>query len=157
MKEHPEELFWSHVDKRGPDECWEWMAFKDRGYGQFKTGGKTVHAHRVAYAIQDGWESGLREIPKGMLVCHRCDNPACCNPKHLFLGTFQDNSDDMVEKGRSAAKYRIGETNPNSKLTLEQARDIKASSEIYRVLAERYRVSIPAIQSIKIGRTWKTA
>jgi len=117
-------------------------------------GGKRVAAHRVAYAIQDGWENGLREIPNDMLVCHRCDNPACCNPRHLFLGTPQDNMDDMVEKGRSAAKYRIGETNPNSKLTLEQAREIKASADTMMVLAERFGVSYPAIQNIKSGRTW---
>ena len=154
MKEHPEELFWRHVDKRGPDECWEWQGFKDRGYGQFKLGDTTIRAHRVAYAIQDGYESGLREIPKGMYVCHRCDNPACCNPKHLFLGTAQDNSSDMIDKGRSIKGYLIGEENPNSKLTLEQAKEIKASADTMMVLAERFGVSFGAIQSIKSGRTW---
>ena len=152
---HPEDRFWKNVDKRGPDECWPWKKSKRPGkwpYGMWSVGGKTVIAHRVAYAMQDGFEAGLREIPEDMSVCHICDNPSCCNPKHLFLGTAQDNTADMDAKERRG--YVRGEANGNSKLTLIQAQEIKRSTETYRELAERYSVSIPAIQSIKNGRTW---
>jgi hypothetical protein len=158
MSLHPEDRFWRYVDKRGPDECWPWKSTKLPGkwpYGIWSVGGKRVSAHRIAYALQDGWEAGLREIPEDMLVCHHCDNPSCCNPKHLFLGTPKDNTADMDRKGRRG--YVKGEDNGNSKLTLMQAQEIKRSGETYRELAERYGVSIPAIQSIKNGRTWKNA
>ena len=84
--------FWNKVDKSGA--CWEWTASKDKdGYGLFHFNRKQVRAHRFAF--------GLDNIPKGMAVCHTCDNPGCVNPDHLFLGTNLDNTQDMISKGRN--------------------------------------------------------
>lgn len=96
-----EQRFWSKVDRRGPDECWPWLAAKSATrYGVFDK----TRAHRVAYALTHGL------IPEGRIVCHRCDNPPCCNPAHLWLGTPKDNTADMVAKGR-AKFHRFGPDN----------------------------------------------
>ena len=82
--------FWEKVNKT--NECWEWIAGKSHGYGVFWINGKLLRAHRVAWSIYNGG------IPEGLLVLHKCDNPACVNPDHLFIGTQQDNVDDMITK-----------------------------------------------------------
>ena len=90
-----EERFWAKVVKS--DGCWEWTAKHDKnGYGRFSPNGQysQVPAHRFSWELHNG------PVPEGMLVCHRCDNPECTNPNHLFLGTPQDNMDDKVRKGR---------------------------------------------------------
>lgn len=85
--------FWSRVKKS--DGCWEWMGNRGpRGYGTIKVAGKVYRTHRYAYALVNG------PIPEGYFVCHRCDNPPCCRPDHLFLGTAKDNNHDMMRKGR---------------------------------------------------------
>lgn len=90
------ERFWERVLKTGSD-CWEWQgALQNTGYGVLSVRGSMQYAHRVAYSIQNG---GIEE---GAIICHRCDNPKCCNPGHLFAGTHKDNTADMYSKGRAA-------------------------------------------------------
>lgn len=111
------ERFWRKVDKSGgPDSCWIWLGFTDRNkYGKFDmalptSGTKSVYAHRFSWELVNG------PIPTGdhhgtMCVLHRCDNPSCCNPSHLFIGTHKDNMYDCIAKGR----WRLGKYNVPSK------------------------------------------
>ncbi len=140
------ERFWEKVDKSG--ECWLWTSTcYPNGRGQFKVHGKTLKAYRVAYELAYG------PIPEGLMVCHKCDNPTCVRPEHLFLGTCGDNLRDASAKGRTASgdrngqikhpesrlrgenhpwrlhpellDKRRGELGPNAKLTEEQVLDIR--------------------------------
>jgi len=98
------ERFWTKVDRRGPDDCWEWTGCVSQraGYGQFHLNRKTQLAHRIAYALTHG------AIPEGVFVCHHCDNRMCCNPDHLFLGTQIDNMRDCIAKDRFPSGNRNG-------------------------------------------------
>lgn len=87
--------FWAKVKKS--DSCWEWIAaLNEKGYGVFGVGKQTDKAHRIA------WRLLIGEIPKRLFVCHKCDNPKCVRPNHLFLGTNHDNVKDMIAKGRNS-------------------------------------------------------
>lgn len=86
--------FWSKVDVRGPDECWPWTKSLSSGYGTLKVGKNSYRSNRIAFFLSNGF------IDDKLLVCHKCDNRKCCNPAHLFLGTYTDNMMDMVGKGR---------------------------------------------------------
>jgi len=101
-KDMPHEVwFWNMIDIRSEDECWVWLGSSSGGgYGQSQD--KIKKAHRQSWVYTNG------DIPDGMDVCHECDNPPCCNPNHLFLGTHQDNMVDRTRKGRS----RNGHTGP---------------------------------------------
>ena len=95
------ERFWNKVMKIvETDECWEWIAFKNKdGYGLFGYNGKNQKAHRVSWQLHNG------PIPDGLCVLHKCDNPSCVNPNHLFLGTNADNIKDRVNKNRTVGKH----------------------------------------------------
>ena len=114
-------VFCANTDKRGTNDCWEWLAGKNiKGYGIFNTGWRyigTDKAHRIAWIITNG------ELLKSDVICHKCDNPGCCNPKHLFKGTQADNIRDKVSKNRQARLERHG----RSVLTNTQVLAIRAS------------------------------
>lgn len=142
--------FWDHVASKSDDECWPWLGIINmRGYGQLCNvrGAKPrmLAAHRVAYEKSKG------RIPRGLMVCHSCDNRACCNPHHLWLGTCADNHADRNRKGRQAR----GEKNAGAVLTERQVRAIRKSGKSYSVLAGHYGVSKGAIAFIKRGVTWR--
>lgn len=141
--------FWAKVDKRGPDECWGWLGLKRGGYGRFKAVGGKVIASRVAYALVKG------AIPLGLCVCHSCDNPACCNPAHLFLGSHGENARDRDAKGRQAS----GERCALSKLKDADVRWARWEREhngtSYAAIARKLGVTAPNVSAICTGKTWK--
>ncbi|KKL67586.1 hypothetical protein LCGC14_2133510 [marine sediment metagenome] len=134
-----------------PNGCWEWQGcrLKD-GYGLIGRGGGKRGMLRVHRAM---WEIVFGPIPDGMDVLHRCDNPPCANPTHLWLGTHADNMADMIAKGRCAD--RAGEKNGNAKLTWEQVKAIRADTRFQRVIAAEYGVVPQLISQIKLGQIWK--
>ena len=158
-----DERFWSKVAVGEPDECWEWTAAKDRqGYGQFWDPKRHTMglAHRFAYELHFGQ---LPPKPPGRLgatgicVCHRCDNPSCVNPSHLFAGTQSDNTADKIAKGRQSSVE--GVQNPRARLTPSQVAEIRAS---YRgeygelaALARHFGISHGAMSHVVHGRSWQ--
>lgn len=127
--------------------CWNWIAAKNGdGYGKFWLNGKNVHAHRVAFELQNG------EIPEGMHVLHRCDNPACVNPEHLFTGTHKENMLDMVKKGRRHKLSNFGIENGMSKLTDTQVDAIKSDSRRVGKIALDFGISHQHVSKIKLGQ-----
>lgn len=142
----PEDRFWMKVKKR-EGTCWTWTAATDKdGYGVFWYNNKAQYAHRVSWQLTNGL------ITSDQVVCHRCDNPLCVRPDHLFLGSYYDNILDKVKKQRSS----LNEQNPNSKLTKSQVRDIKkrASKETQTALAKEFGVSRKTIYLIINGQMW---
>lgn len=144
--------FWDKVDVRGEDECWEWTAGRHpTGYGRFKLNGSGVPASRVAWELANG------PVPPGLCVCHSCDNPPCCNPEHLWLGTKGDNVRDASTKKRLTGSRNIGTNNRNSKLDEISVRAIKVwLHKGYSVgeLASIFGVSHVTISDINTGKRW---
>lgn len=142
--------FWSKVAMGAPDECWLWTAGTDHGgYGRIAVNRVCAIAHRVAWSLAKG------AIPKGMCVCHRCDNRLCCNPGHLFLGTKAENNRDRDAKGRQA-RLR-GSSNGFAKLTeqtVESARLWMAHGITRRAVAERLGLHVSTIHLMANGKTW---
>lgn len=134
---------------RTPGGCWEWTGTRYwTGYGLVIADKVRYAAHRASYMVHVG------TIPEGKVVCHKCDNPACINPEHLFLGSKADNSADMVSKNRSA----LGERNAKAKLTEAQAREVlslRGTGESLRKVAQQFGVTAKAIHFIWQGVRWK--
>lgn len=145
------ERFWAKVDTSG--DCWIWKAGVSKyGYGAVGKRRWSSTAHRVAYEIANG------EIPKGMLVRHKCDNPPCVNPAHLELGTHADNTHDMVVRGRT--NNQRGEKAHGAKLTNAQAQEMRAryrtqSGPSQATLAAEYGVSSHCVFRVLHNRTYK--
>jgi hypothetical protein len=142
--------FWSKVEREPDGGCWVWTANLSRGYGAYRLLGKMQKAHRISYELAHG------PIPPDTCVLHRCDNPPCVNPDHLFLGTRAENNADRAAKGRSADQ--AGDANSAAKLTSNEARLIKerygAGGVSQRQLAAEFGVSQSNINWIVRGATW---
>ena len=159
--------FWSKVEVKGPDECWEWTAcLYPTGYGCMRIGKTRFRANRVSWMIHNG------QPDVTLAVCHHCDNRKCVNPAHLFIGTIPDNNIDRHTKGRSACgdragrktcpeSFPVGEEVTNSKLTDDQVREIRA---LYKPrthgrgpvsLGRRFGVTHRMIYMIVHGKQWK--
>ena len=128
--------------------CWIWNTTKIKKYPQWWFDNKQVYVHRWSYEYFNG------PIPQGYDVCHHCDNPCCVNPKHLFVGTRQDNINDMVSKNRQCR----GSQKPTAKLNENDVIAIRNYPSYYgsnRKLAKKYQVSVGTIEQIKSNKTWR--
>jgi len=144
--------FYSRIKKT--KTCWLWTGCKDKdGYGRQFVKDKTLKAHRIAFYLKHG------HLPEDMLVCHTCDNTSCVNPDHLFLGTWNDNVQDMMKKGRyvQGGKPHPGEKNGRAILTEKQVIKIfkQHGKKTYPELAEEFGVTRSCIQNIMLGKSWK--
>lgn len=164
ISHHDRARFEAKVDRSGgPDACWPWTGSRiPQGYGQFGLWPRTVRAHRAAFVIANG------PIPDGPWVLHRCDNPPCCNPAHLFLGSPQDNRSDCMAKGRQAAGARSGpsrhpeqyqgENHGMHVLTEDQVKEIRrlriTRRMFYKDLALMFGISKSAAHAAATGRAW---
>lgn len=136
----------------GADECWPWRFTVNNyrfPYGSYRFSGQTQKAHRVSWQLHYG------PIPNGMSVCHKCDNPPCINPAHLFLGTHAENMADMASKGRAGAPR--GEASKCAKLTADQVLSAKRdlATDTVSEVARRFGVAHSTMRRIKTGEGWK--
>jgi hypothetical protein len=148
-------LFWTRVDKNDDaNSCWEWQGRRDKhGYGRMEWPGKRSQlAHRISWLLAHG-------DPGQLWVLHECDNPRCCNPNHLFLGTPMDNTRDMRQKGR-AGDLR-GEEHPRAKVTAAQVSEIRqlyaAGGVTQKELGQRYGITDRQVSSIVREENWKAS
>lgn len=141
----PADRFWRKVQKS--DGCWLWTASRHpQGHGYASMDGRVQYAHRVSWTLTNG------PVPEGLSVCHRCDNPPCVNPAHLFLGTHADNMGDMAQKGRAQAAAL-----KRSKLRPEDVREIirlRSDGLTLQAIADRFSVTPSAIGLITRGQRW---
>ena len=157
--------FWSKVDKRRDDECWPWKAGRLHfGHGAYTVKhGKQDRSHRIAWTLTNG------PIPNGLCVLHRCDNPPCCNPAHLFLGTKTDNAKDRDSKNRQARGLRsgrhtmphrnpVGERNGRAKINasiVEEIKELRAAGLTLVSIAADYGISASNVSRIVRGQSWR--
>ena len=152
MKQSIEDRFWPKVDKSGgPDSCWPWTKGRHRnGYGKFYSAGKHISAHRTAFLFSAG------TIPEGLHVLHKCDNRACCNPRHLFAGTSADNMADKVSKNRQSRTGFPGEKHGRSKLSNRPVLVLKKLRSLgwkLRTLATFFGISLNYADKVCLGKS----
>lgn len=148
-----EEAFWSKVEKT--EGCWQWTGATSRGYGRLSYQSETISAHRFSYRLHGG------TLTKGMFVCHRCDNPLCMNPDHLFLGTSRDTStcrgaahwqNASPEKRRTGARHHASKLSPKK---VREMRSLYANGETVKGIAKQYGVDARTTYAVLRGETWK--
>jgi DNA-binding XRE family transcriptional regulator len=130
------------------DCCWITDLFCRNGYPMIVINKKRKSVHRVMFELHNG------EIPDKILVCHTCDNPACINPDHLFLGTNQDNVNDKLAKNRQAKGSKLPQAKLNEEKVLEIKRDLAKKNLTQKEIAKKYGISERTISSIKTGTLW---
>jgi len=150
--EPPEERFWKYIEKCD-DGCWRWRGSKiNTGYGLIYINGKTVYTHRFSYGLHHPITTPMSE--NDLLILHNCNNPACCNPAHLRLGTQQENMDDRTKQRRETR----GEEHYNAKLTEKQVLEIRAryaaGGTSHQELADQYGVSETTIYYVNNRKSW---
>ena len=146
------EKFWDRVFILGEDDCWEWIGcVNSKGYGRVRSQGREYRTHQLAWILTHG------DTRNGLCVLHECDNPPCCNPKHLFLGTNADNTTDMVRKGRLVSSP--GDAHGRAKLTSRQVLMMRAlwnTGEFTRKeLAIYFEISHPHAARIVRRGEWR--
>lgn len=128
--------------------CWLWVAnIYTNGYGQIKINGRPVGAHRVS------WELYRGRIPEDLCVLHKCDNPPCVNPDHLFLGTQADNVADQIKKGRLNPPY--GERQGRAKLATSDILAIRDDLRTHKEIAAGYGIASSHVSDIKLRKKWR--
>ena len=135
-------------------DCWIWKGSTNKqGYGRLKFKRKIYGPHRLSYELYIG------KIKKGLCVCHKCDNPSCINPEHLFLGTLSDNMKDAYKKGRMVIPYTPGEKHTSSILTDKKVIEILKMKKEQKItdkkLGEKFGVNRRTINNIIHNKTWK--
>lgn len=145
-----EDRFWSKVNIGDPDECWEWQAARTRlGYGAFSVRHATARpAHIIAYELICG------EITNGLEVCHTCDNPPCCNPNHLFLGTHKENMEDMANKGRSVSGIK-SHLSRHSEDSIIKVRELFDSGIGITDISRQTGIPVVTVWNVSHRKTWK--
>lgn len=152
------ERLWSKVSKGTPNECWIWNGYRNKKeYGMMSLPGKgngCILTHRAAWQITNG------PIQNGLHVCHHCDNPPCCNPNHLFLGTNFENQQDCARKGRKPIPtwFPKGEQHHQAKLTCQKVKDARIryeNGEAILDMIEEFGVCFQTLYWAIIGLTWK--
>lgn len=148
-----QERILTNIEINKETQCWNWQKCKnDKGYGWIGLSGTKILAHRYSYQVFVG------EISDGLCVLHKCDNPACVNPDHLFLGTLKDNAVDKVNKGRAYTGCHQGELHPSCKLKTSQVIEIrnlyKSGNFTQKELANKYSLSQSHVADIINKRKW---
>lgn len=142
------DLFYSKIKKT--PTCWLWLGFKkETGYGRININGKNYGAHRISYILHKG------RISKNLEVCHTCDNRSCVNPKHLFLGTHQENMADMTAKGRTLKGEKNGRCRLKKIQIKEILKKIKQKKYTNTEIAKQYSISNSHVSAIKSGKRWR--
>jgi hypothetical protein len=154
------EVLLSKVDKKGENDCWNWLGYKNKqGYGRTWINDHGYYAHRVIFNLAFPNTITLNapeSTDDSGFLLHTCDNPSCCNPKHLFVGTHADNMADKVAKGRSPDFS--GDKGPRAKLNMTQAREarqLRKDGIPTRELAKRFGISLPSMKTLLAGKSYK--
>lgn len=153
-EEDTKRVFFQTIVKDKKTNCWVWTGAASKGYGWIRYKQKSIMAHRYSYLIHKG------QFDKTKCVLHKCDNPPCCNPDHLFLGTRADNRKDCIAKGR--AVYLKGVNHGSHKLNPRQVSEIRASYGWRGIggmsapaLAKKYGITTSGIWHVLLGKVWK--